>query len=408
MKDIDFLAKSLTPDFLTVVTSLLFAILLALSIYYLINIGNRHIEKSRRINVDLKLLTKVLAVLILFYILRKVFDKYPIIGNTIGAIFISIIIAYVMNPVVTYMEQKGLNRKYGVLVVYITLTVLLVVLLVVVLPKTVEEMRSFFFRIPEYVESWTGGIQDWLQKIGDVTGLKTQDLQTKLTESTNKLVDSFQDQAGDKIRSIASGITSLLSKIVSFVLILIFSFYFCADKERFKLLIQRNIPGKYKTDILYLSNKINNSLLEFVKGKLLLAVFVGVSTTIMLIILRVDFAVVIGIITCIADIIPYIGPFLGLLPAVVFAAIESKFKALWVFIFFILLQWVENNIMAPKILGDKTGMHPLIVLLCIVIGGGMFGVGGMILSVPFVSVLMILKEFGVIKYRERRSHNQVD
>lgn len=405
MRDIDFITQNLTPDFLTLVTSILFVILLALSIYYLINIGNRHIEKSRRINVDLKLLTKILTAAIAFYILRNIFAKYPILGNTVGAIFISMIIAYVMNPLVTYMEKRGIKRSYGVLIVYVSFAVLLVVLLVVVLPSTLEELRRLFFRIPEYMDSWTGELQDWLQKLHDVTGLETNEMQQKLGQSTGTFVDFLQEEAGDRLQTLASGISSVLSKLVSFVLIMIFSFYFCTDKDRFKNLVLRNIPVKYKTDIIYLSTKIDKALMEFVKGKLLLAVFVGAATTIMLLILRVDFAIVIGIITCVADIIPYIGPFLGFLPAFVFAAIDSRLKALVVMVLFVLLQWVENNIVAPKILGNKTGMHPLIVLLCIVVGGGMFGVGGMILSVPFVSVMFILKDFLMMKYRERRTAN---
>lgn len=408
MKDIELFAQKLSPGFLSLVTKGLFAVLLALGIYYLINIGNRHIEKSRRINVDLKLLTKILAVFIALYILRSVFQRYPIIGNTIGAIFVSIIIAYVMNPVVTYLESKGIPRKYGVLIVYLMMTVFFLLIVLVVLPKTVGEMRSLFLSIPDYVESWSDDLKDWLVKFGEMTNLNTTTFETKLDDMSTKLVNSLQNQAGDRIKDIASGITSLFSKVVSFVLIMIFSFYFCSDKERFKGLVQRNIPAKFKNDIMILSNQINSALLEFVKGKLLLAVFVGFSTAVMLLILRVDFAIVIGIITCVADIIPYIGPFLGLLPAVVFAAIESKIKALWVLAFFLFLQWAENNIMAPKILGNKTGLHPLLVLLGIVIGGGMFGVGGMILSVPFLSVALILKDFALMKYRENKALHESD
>ena len=120
-----------------------------------------------------------------------------------------------------------------------------------------------------------------------------------------------------------------------------------------------------------------------------MAVFVGVATAIVLWILGVNYAVVIGAITCIADIIPYIGPLLGFLPAIIVAFIQQPMKALWVGIAFVLIQWVENNLVGPKLLGDSTGLHPLTVLLCLIIGGGMFGVLGMIFSVPIVAILKI-------------------
>lgn len=142
--------------------------------------------------------------------------------------------------------------------------------------------------------------------------------------------------------------------------------------------------------------------MEFLKGRLLMALFVGFITMILLLILGVDFAVIIGLITCVADIIPYVGPFIAFIPAVLFAALDSTMKAVWVGIFFVIIQWAENNLLGPKILGSKTGIHPLVVLLSIVVGGGMFGFAGMILSVPFVSICLILKDFFLLKYKEKK------
>ena len=163
------------------------------------------------------------------------------------------------------------------------------------------------------------------------------------------------------------------------------------------------IPEKYKRDVLFVSVRVNEALLGFVKGRLLMAVFVGILTMIALLIIGVDFAVIIGLITCVADIIPYIGPFLGFVPAILFALIESPMKAVWAGIIFLAIQWAENNILAPKLLGDRVGLNPLVILLSIIIGGGMFGVLGMILGVPVVSIMMILIEFFKLKYNEKKA-----
>ena len=123
-----------------------------------------------------------------------------------------------------------------------------------------------------------------------------------------------------------------------------------------------------------------------------------------LLVLGVDFAIVIGMITTVADIIPYIGPFMGFLPAVLFAFMDSPIKAMWVAILFLIVQWAENNVLAPKLLGDKTGLNPIVILISIIIGGGMFGVLGMMLAVPAVSILIILLDFAKMKYNERNSN----
>ena len=139
-----------------------------------------------------------------------------------------------------------------------------------------------------------------------------------------------------------------------------------------------------------MAKDIDISLSQFVRGRLLMAVFVGVTTTIFLFIFNIEFAIVIGLITGIADIIPYIGPFMGFLPAVLLALMQGPVAAVRIAIVFVLIQWVENNLLGPKLLGDSTGLHPFVVLMCLVIGGSLFGFLGMIFSVPIVSAARII------------------
>ena len=217
-------------------------------------------------------------------------------------------------------------------------------------------------------------------------------------ETLLKNIENIQNAVFGSISRFFTGIASTFSKLVSLVLIPILTFYFLKDKEEFKDKAKNLIPEKYREESLDLFRKIDKSLGMFIRGRLILAIYVGVTTTILLLVLKIDFALVIGFITGIADIIPYVGPFLGFLPAVFFAFISSPSKGIWVAIIFLIIQWVENNVLAPKIIGQSTGIHPLTILLSLVIGGGMFGVIGMIFSVPFVAVVKILAEFIREKY----------
>ncbi|MHC5099302.1 AI-2E family transporter, partial [Peptoniphilus genitalis] len=171
------------------------------------------------------------------------------------------------------------------------------------------------------------------------------------------------------------------------------------------LRVKKAIPNKHREDISYLTRNIDIALQQFIRGRMLMAIFVGLLTMVYLLVLRVDFAIIIGLITCVADIIPFIGPFLGCAPAVLFAFMDSPMKALWVLILFVIVQWVENNILAPKLIGDSTGLNPLVILISIIIGGGIFGVWGMVISVPLTSIIFILVDFIKIKYNDRYSSN---
>lgn len=391
---------NITPKFLIVAAVTFSVVLLFLIIYYLVNIGNRYIEKNKRLEIDLKIVIKAFVAIVIVYIIRIIFKKYSIIGDTVWALFVGMILAFAINPLVTKLENQNIKRKYGVLIVYLSIVVAMVILLVIVIPKTVTEFSNLLASIPDIIGK-LGKSSDAFFK-GINSSENNGEILIKLQKSLEKSIDLMQETMILRLKNLATGMYSFLSKILRFVLVIIFSFYFTVDKDKFKGKLMRNLPKKYKNDILYLSTRINAALLDFVKGRLLLAFFVGIATMVYLLILRVDFAIVIGIITMIADIIPYIGPFLGFLPAVLFAFMDTPMKAFWVAILFLVMQWAENNILAPKLLGNKTGLNPMVILVSIIIGGGMFGVLGMILAVPAVSVLFILIDFAKNKYNSKR------
>ncbi|MDQ0274022.1 sporulation integral membrane protein YtvI [Peptoniphilus koenoeneniae] len=411
MNKIETVQKFITPKFLSNSLTILLGVLVFLCIYYLINIGNKYIERNKRIRIDILLILKIVLAFIIVGLVVLIFNKYPILKNTAGAIFIAAIMAFIINPIVNKLEKKGIKRAYGVIIVYVIFALVMAILLAIVIPKTVSEIGKLISSTPKIIETLS-------DKADEITNNLQKMMEGKFANFANKsdvniveqfgkrfldIIKNYQDKLFSSIGNIASGISGMLSALVKTFLVMIFTFYFTVDKEKVKSFIVRNIPEKYKRDVMYVAVRINDALLEFVKGRLLMAIFVGLITMIALLIVRVDFAIIIGFVTCIADIIPYIGPFLGFLPAVLFAFMDSPMKALIVGIIFVLIQWAENNIIAPKLLGDKIGLNPLLILIAIIIGGGMFGVMGMILGVPLISVIIILIDFIKLKYYERKT-----
>ncbi|EFK39606.1 MULTISPECIES: AI-2E family transporter [Peptoniphilus] len=406
-------------------------LLLSLMIYYLINIGNRFIEGDKRIKIDLKLIIKIFIAIVILYLVTIIFEKYTILGYTLWSLIIGIIFAYVIDPIVNFLERKGIKRPFGVIIVYITTLIVFAILLVTVIPKTITEITNLLASLPPMIDSMSRGLTKFFYKLaedyninlppsflnmlsGTTDGVSksaklvtnSQDPLTNMFNSFSNaitnILDNVQKSALDSLRSVVVKLYGLVTSTLKIVLVLIFSFYFSIGKEKYLKSFKKSIPNKYREDVNYLAVRINTSLQQFIRGRLLLALFVGFLTMIYLLILRVDFAIVIGMITCIADIIPYIGPFLGFVPAVLFAFMDAPLKALWVSILFIIIQWAENNILAPKLIGDSTGLNPLAVLISIIIGGGIFGIWGMVVSVPLVSIILILLDFFKLKYNENK------
>lgn len=376
------------------------SVLLVLAIYYLIHIGNRFVEKGKEIKINRKkILPIILGVLTLylFYLLAK---QYNIITDTISTIIISAILAYLFNPIVNFLEKYDIPRGWGVIIVYLTIIGLILLLSFSVFPKTGKEIKRFITILPMYFEKITSFIDDMYYRY--YTNIDNMPPIIKGIEAV--IINSFrnfEDLILSSVSRFVEGIISTFSKVISLILIPILTFYFLKDKDYFKTSLYLLIPKRFRKEVKELSIEIDRVLSQFIRGRFILAIYVGITTTILLLILRIDFAVVIGIITGIADIIPYFGPFLGFLPAVFFAFVSSPVKALWVAILFIGIQWIENNVLAPKIIGETTGMHPITILLALIIGGGMFGVMGMVFSVPVVAVFKILFSFFVERVKIR-------
>lgn len=380
------------PLFLNKLMWIFSNILLILIIYYLINIGNRYVPDKKQIKLKDKKILPFIIVLIFLSLFYSLFKKYSILSDTFYTIIFSAILAYLFNPIINYFEKKNINRWRGVFLLYISILAIFLIFALLVIPRSSTEIKKLVSNMPTYMEKATAIFDELYNRyyytLGDLPPL-LHGVQQVVMEN----IVVMENMIIDGIKSFFGGIIKTFSKLISLILTPILTFYFLVDKKYFKEKLLNLIPSKYREESINLLRDIDNSLSMFVRGKIIMAVYVGVSTSILLLILGVDFALVIGFITGLADIIPYIGPFLGFLPAVFFAYLIKPIKALWVSIFFVLIQWVENNILAPKVIGETTGIHPLVVLISIIIGGGIFGVLGMVLAVPFVAISIILFKF---------------
>lgn len=416
--------------FMIYALAILSILLIFLAIYYLVNIGNRYIEGKKRISIDLQLITKIFIGILILYLITIIFNKFSILGYTLSSIIIAIIFAYIIDPIVNFLERKGVKRQFGVIIVYISVFLIFAILIISVIPKTINEISNLLTSLPGMVDTLTKNVNNFLTEIfakfnielpenfidvykesnpkveGDVeTPQIVSNILNSMTKTITDLVAKAQGSLMGSLSGVFSKVYGALTSAFRLVLIIIFSFYFSVDKEKFTLKVKKSIPNKYRDDLAFLANRIDVALQQFIRGRMLMAIFVGILTMIYLLILRVDFAIIIGLITCVADIIPYVGPLLGCVPAVLFALVDSPAKAFWVLVLFLVVQWVENNILAPKLIGDSTGLNPLLILISIIIGGGIFGVWGMVISVPITSIICILIDFAKLKYNDRYSSN---
>lgn len=374
---------------LNIVIRALFIVLLVLSIYFSVHILNSKLDDKYKIQVNkIKTFRYFLYCLIFFFVVF-LYKTYSILRVTTVTFIVAIVISYILNPFVKFFERKKIKRLYSIIIVYLIIVLSIVVLILVIFPSTIGQVKNLFKILPDVVKnfiSYTENLRDNLFTNFPTVNSWIDGINVQLLKVTNTVASSVLTW----ITNMIFGVKTIIAFIIQLILIPVITFYLLLEKDKILDSIGNYTPKRYKSFLANLWQEVDSALSMFVRGRIIMAIFVGVATMLYLAAFRIEFALIIGIVTCVADIIPYIGPFLGFVPAVLLALVKGPITAVWVGVLFCLVQWVENNIIGPKILGDSTGMHPLIVLILLITGGGMFGVVGMIFSVPIVAALAIV------------------
>ncbi|MCR4427715.1 MAG: AI-2E family transporter, partial [Firmicutes bacterium] len=193
-------------------------------------------------------------------------------------------------------------------------------------------------------------------------------------------------------RAAADAIVALFSQLFNLLLAPVIAFYLTRDFDSIRERFASWIPPAMRDQVMGILRDIDRALAGFVRGQLIVCSFVGVSTGLTLAILGVRFAAPIGFVVGVLEIVPYFGPILGMIPAVLMGAAKSPTTALLTAAAFIGIQQVESAVISPKIMGDSVGLHPLAVIFALLVGARLFGVLGILLAVPVAACLSILSE----------------
>ena len=371
-------------------------------IYYLINIGNKYVNEDKRIKINVRKVFFVLIFITFIYLIYKILNKYSFLSSLFGMFIFSVIMAYLFNPIVNFFEKRKIRRSLGILIVYAIILGVVVILSLTIIPNITKEAKKLMEILPLYLNR----IFDFLNNIYDRYYSSIYSLPPQLQGVEQAVMGNAENMGNilsENIKKITSSMMDIFPKITSIILVPIFTFYLILDKDSIKNKIYITVPKDKRQDFSRLSKEIDKALGEFIRGRVIVAIFIGVSTTIALLILKIPFGLVIGLIAGIADIIPYFGPVIGIIPAVIFALLDSPLKALWVIIIFTVIQQIENDLITPKIIGESIGIHPITVIVSLIIGGEIMGIWGMVLAVPAVAVGKIVFSF----FMEKLNKNQI-
>lgn len=332
---------------------------------------------SRKISIKL---INIIILAVLIYVALK----YGLtIGNVLKPFIIAAAISYLLNPVVKAFEKKGIRRIFGVLIVYLIFIFIILLLSFVLVPKLIKEISVLALNIPQY----SNQIQEILKKFQDSY------MNSGLPESFKDVIDEniimLQGMILSLLQNIANGIIEIFSQLFNIIIVPVIAFYMLKDCEYFKNQFILLLPKMKRTKFIMLLRDIDNVFGKYIRGQIIVGSFVGVFTTIALIIIKVKYAFILGIFAGISNIIPYFGPFIGIVPTILLALLDSKEKALYAAGAFILIQQIESGFLTPRIIGKSVGIHPVYVIMSLIIGGKLFGVIGLVMAVPILAAVKL-------------------
>lgn len=310
----------------------------------------------------------------LFWLVRK--GLYPF--------FIAVVFAYLLNPAVVFFEEKGLSRLWAIIIVYVLCFLLFLVLIIQLIPPVLNELEVLAKEMPT--------LSARIQEMATVFNwyYSNTHLPYSLRLAVDKELFEFERQIQYFITSLVSGIINLLSYSIGIVISPVLTFYLLYDLHD----IRRNFimlwPYQWRHEVILLLDDIEKVLNGVIRGQLIVAMIVGILISTGLSLLKVPFALLIGILAGTLDIIPYFGAIIGAMPAILIALTHSVWLCVKVALLFFAVHQLEGTIIGPKILGDNVGLHPLSVIMFLFIGEEAGGIIGMLLGVPIAALIKVV------------------
>jgi putative permease len=338
--------------------------------------------------------TRWIKLLLALMVVAGVLKFLVSIGGLVKLIVIGALLAYILDPLTRSLEARGIGRTSSTVVVFIGLLLVLTVFVFLLLPHISGEVKAIqsgvsTAKAADLIRKIEGTIQEKFAFLGLKELNLLENLRSFTADSANRILGYFLNAV--------SLVTNLL--IIPFII-----FFLLKDGRDIKRRFIALVPNRYFEFSMSLLQKMDLQIGNYLRGQCLDALIIGIISIIVLRLLDVKYFLIIGTFAGLANIIPFIGPIAGAVPAVVVSILETGnfTKAFYVLLAFVLVQLIDNAVVKPVVVARMVSMHPVMVLLVVIIGGKFFGILGMILSVPAYGISKVIAHEAIHNFRKYR------
>ena len=313
-------------------------------------------------------------------------------GSVLLTLGISMVIAYVLLPPARLLERgmpwrrrrPDLSRIIAIALIFLAGLGAFIGTLILVIPPTIRQGRRFVERFPDFFNSARITVESW---IAEYSNQISQDLRDRAEEILANVGGILGEAAWNVVTQTLGIISGSFALVIGLATAPVLIFYLMKDSEPIQSSLYVPFPSALRPYLRDIMDIINRTLGGYIRGQLTLGLVVGVIVAVGLLLMGVPFAIILGIVAAITELIPIIGPWIGGAAGVLVTLATAPDKVLWVILLYLVVQLAENAILVPRIQADSLKMHPIAVILVITIGSQYFGLWGIILGPPLVAMI---------------------
>jgi predicted PurR-regulated permease PerM len=317
------------------------------------------------------------------------------VNPVVPPLLIAVAVVYLLNPLVSALERRGVPRVAGAGIVYLLFLCIVALAMSLLVPVVARQIAQMIDHFPDYLADGQANIRRVAARFGQEPNFRLDAEQVREWLSAGENRQTVTRYLTG-LRSVTS---SLISGIIIFVLGPVMAFYLLVDLPRLRRGAMALVPPSRREEIRGLMDRIGQAVGGFFRGQLLVALFVGVASSIGLWAIGLPFWLLVGIVAGVFNLVPLVGPFIAGGLAVVIALVSGEpITALWAALVLLAVQQIDNHLISPNVMGRTVQLHPVVVMLALLVGAHFAGLFGMLVIVPLVAVAKIVFLFMWSKY----------
>ena len=361
-----------------------------------------HILRTGKKLMNIGYFMAILALIILGTFLIKEWKILGILKEfiiVISPIFIGFLVAWLFEPLVKKLQAKKVPRLLGCILSYLLILGVIFLIAYMFIPSLVTQIKDFVAAAPEIFQELTKFVTNIIEKFDTNHLVNIKDVKKEITSIISNFGMGLVSNLPEYALSIGK---SIINGGLNFVLGLMIGFYLLFDFDKVNENIDKMLPKTWKENFRELTKRINTSLRSYVQGVLLVMFLVFLTQSIGLTLAGMEAPLLFALFCAVTDIIPYFGPYIGGIPAVIVGFTISPITGICVLISILVVQLLENNFYQPLIMGHTMQLHPVTIMLGLLIFEHFFGILGMVIATPVIACIKVLLIFvnektGIIK-----------